>query len=403
MFVCLIEQSIKKKEKKMSFTPIDYSSLKIQNLPSWQIIYNDKISFVENIYRWSHESCYLSNEFLHKLILIYSLVPSALCDCLPILFLYGNKGTGKSTTLELISYLWDIPINSSADSFSAIRNDLNKRRWKKIKSEHDPDEHINIELNSMMLWDDIDPAIFESQPNIFRMLKCGYKKATDTISIAGPKGKNITFNCFSPKIFSTIKPIWGNYKYTEIERRSLVIKFKKAPSPKYVPSLNLAAYNWSGLSQLTHSLWDKRRALRWLGHKSLLINSLPNNSRTEITVDLMATALALDIFNSIDSCLEYFTNYWQWYDDSLAMGDSALCGLLKNFIKETLIENKKYQLKYNADNPDLEEKIAPGILRKQVDIWYNCGMLEDKPTAKLLTQAMNYLGWQLVPNKWVKF
>lgn len=387
--------------------PIDYSTLKNEHLPNYTEIYENNISFIGNITKWVENSIYLSSPFQIKLLITYALVPSALCNCLPLLILYGPKGCGKSTALELISYLWDIPINSSADTFSAIRNDLNNRRWKETKLIDENGEEgkfvQKIELNTMMLWDDLDPNVFTEQPNLYRMLKCGYKKATDLISIAGARGKNVTFNSFSPKILSTIKPIWGHPKYTEIERRSLVIKFKKATKTEDIPPLRLSDYNWNGLSKRINSLWNKKRALNWLGYRSLLINTLANNSRNEITLDLMATGMALKIFKDIDDAISYFESYWQWYDDNLATGDSALCGLLKDFIKENLEQNKKYQLNYHSDNPDLEEKIDPGVLRKKVDIWYSCGMLEDKPKAKLISEVMNYLGWQLVPGKWIKF
>lgn len=381
---------------------IDYSKLKSANLPTWRDLYDKNSSLAENFISMLEAAVELPYPVQYQLIAAYTLTPSALANILPILVLYGQRGTGKSTTGQLISYLHGVSIHTGADTFAAIRNDLNSRRWKQLvlPANEDDEEHIpiakKIELNTILVWDDIDAKILIEQPNIFRMLKSGYNKATDTISIAGTGGRNIKFNCFSPKIVSSTTPIWGDSRFSELERRILVVKFGKAVNP---PSLKLESYDWHGFEQVFKNYWNIDRAKAWLEYRLELDSCLDNTTRSTITLDLMATGLTVGLWSDTEAAINYFEDYWKWYELEAATGDSALTGLLKQFINDRLNKEEQLALKFGCQ-PECE--IDPRELKKMVDSWYKAGMLEVSPNAALVNQIMNYLGWRLIPNAWTK-
>jgi hypothetical protein len=70
---------------------------------------------------------------LFMLITAYLLLPSALCRITPYLFLCGVSGSAKSTIGKLAASLYGVPINSSGDTFAAIRNSLDERKFKHIE------------------------------------------------------------------------------------------------------------------------------------------------------------------------------------------------------------------------------------------------------------------------------
>ncbi|MBR8828786.1 MAG: hypothetical protein DSM107014_12940 [Gomphosphaeria aponina SAG 52.96 = DSM 107014] len=379
---------------------LDYSIIKEDFLPSWRQLYDKAEPFATNLLNLLPLVAPLPYPFQTKLIASYALTPSALASILPILIFYGQRGTGKSSLGQLISYLHGIQIHTGADTFAAIRNDLNDRRWKTIAMEGNdpayPTIFRTIEVNTMMVWDDIDAKMLIEQPNIFRMLKSGYNKETDTISLADGSGENKRFNCFSPKICSTTTPIWGDSRFAELERRILVIKFGKA---QFEPIVKLDNWNWHGFNQLFIDYWNSLdRAKNWLASRKKLGEIFSNNTRTTIILDIAATGLSTGIWKSTDEVKDYFSEYWSWYEEEIAYGDSALCGLLKKYIFE--LEQNRYSV---IDLFGLsQDEIDPVALKKQIDSWNKQGMLEVTPTNSLVSQTMNYLGWRLIPGKWIK-
>lgn len=380
---------------------VDYSKYKRESLTFWEEIYNYNLSYPQNIMQLLEEVTELPFNFQYELVASYILTPSALASILPIMVFYGQRGTGKSNLGQFISYIHGVDINTGADTFAAVRNDLNTRRWKTISVPH-PDASYHgsitkiIEANTILVWDDIDSKMLLEQPNIFRMLKSGYNKETDAISVADTGGKNLKFNCFSPKICSTTTPFWGDARFAELERRILVVKFGKATRTNL---LRLDFFDWSRFYELFNEFWSENINIeRWLSFRKRLSLILPNNTRNTITLDIMATGMVCEFWQSIEECIEYFEQYWSWYDQETATGESALCGLLKQYLTEH--ENKKTTTSGLIRHKPNE--VSPLALKKQIGLWNSNGMLEVSPTTKVVNETMNYLGWRLIPGKWIK-
>ena len=197
-------------------TMYDYSELLKNNynnyFPTWESLYNPSLTYPQNLLSIFKGSIFLPEDF-YNIITVYALVPSALAQKVPYLFLYGVSGSGKSTVGKLIAYIHGITITSSETTYAAIRNSLRDRKTKTILVESDDPKFPGsygkvIEANTCMVWEDINSKTFASRPEIYNMFKFVYDKSCDTIQISSEKiGNNETFRCFCPKIFSSIDPI----------------------------------------------------------------------------------------------------------------------------------------------------------------------------------------------------
>ena len=198
---------------------------------TWQGFYNDELTLAQNLLVVLKQTIFLPYDF-YDIIAAYFLLPSALCKIVPYLFLNGQSGSGKSTVAKLAGYLHGSPVNSSSDTFAAIRNSLSKRKkaWA-YRQGAEPGEvgsAVSVEKNICMVWDDVSASTFTNSPELYNMFKFGYDKSTDKIIVSSREtGVNIEFRCFCPKIFSSITPLHLDDRFKELKRRLIVIPCKR--------------------------------------------------------------------------------------------------------------------------------------------------------------------------------
>ncbi len=179
---------------------------------SWESLYNNSLTYPENIYNLFRNSVYLPNDF-YKALTTYSLTPSALCQRLPYMFCYGVSGSGKSTIGKLIAYMHGITITGSNTTYAAMINLLRDRKTATIFVELDDPKFPGgygktIEANAFIVWEDISSRTLRENPCTYNMLKCAYDRNCDTILISSEtKGKNEKFRAFSPMVFGSIEPL----------------------------------------------------------------------------------------------------------------------------------------------------------------------------------------------------
>jgi hypothetical protein len=200
--------------------------------PTWRDLYNFNGSLPNNFLHLLKQVAVLPFDH-YKIITAYAFIPSALAKVIPYLFLFGRSGSGKSTIGKLIANLHGVSITSSSDTFAAIRNNLELRRTETIFIDSDDPKFFNpraktVPANTIMVWDDIDPTVFNAKGDLYRLFKFGYDKSCDTIQIADGliTGQNATFRCFCPKVFSSIHPMHLQEAFLELRRRLVVIPTK---------------------------------------------------------------------------------------------------------------------------------------------------------------------------------
>ena len=400
----------------MSF---DYSKLLNEDnsnyFTTWKDIYDDSRSLPNNFLSFLTRSVYLPLNH-YKIIAAYAFIPSALARIVPYLFLWGVSGSGKSTVGKLIANLHGIDINSSSDTFAGIRNSLNDRRkrWIEIPS-NNPDIPIGIskeiEVNTCMVWDDVDPSVFISKGDIYRLFKFGYDRSSDKIEVSSEvTGENHVFHCFCPKTFSSISPLHLNDQLKELRRRLIVIPTKRIEDLTEARKAELGIYGgiweqnlldvssvkWKGFSGLFQKYWNLEMASLYLGTRNLLNDYVKglNSQERAICMDLIATGVVCEIWSDEDEAIADIKEYWNWFRGEVKIGESPLLQLLGQLIKQEV---------KNALHGGVEVKISNQQIKAHCQIWYEQGQLLEKPNSKTINQTMNELGYRLIIGGiWIK-
>jgi hypothetical protein len=388
---------------------LDYTTLRKQNScdKTWKdlIEYND---FALDVQLWVRR-CVCLPENHYDLISAYILLPSALCRIVPYLFLHGQSGSGKSTVGKLIASIYNVDINSSSDTFAAIRNSLNKRKYGSFRKEVPESAtgfmNIETEVNTCMVWDDVDPGTFKLNPDIYKLFKYGYDRASDKIMISSKDaGENLEFRCFCPKVFSSISPLHNLEDFKELRRRLLVIPFTKLedlPDTKRlyfeaINSFNPDDIDWFNCNKLLTSLyWDLDRCESWLDVRRDIKSKLTklNSNQTIICSDLAATGVVTGIWNSTSDANKYLADYFAWLDKDIETSKDSLLAIIERIIKQ---ESDK------AKGANITLAILNQTFRNQLNNYYDQGWINDKPTSKAVGQIMIDRGFKLRSGYWEK-
>lgn len=379
---------------------------------TWRELYNDDLLLSQNLLNLLKKTVFLEYDF-YKVVAAYYLLPSALSKLVPYLFFYGQSGSGKSTLAKLASYLHGVTINSSGDTFAGIRNSLNDRRYGYAEvAMSDEDERTwnkTVEVNTCMVWEDIDASIFVTQPNIYRMFKFGYDRRTDKIILSSKEvGENLEFRCFCPKIFSSISPLHLDDRFRELKRRLIVIPCTRVEElnesrrlelniqdEAWITQLvNIDDYDWQGFDKEFKSFWDLSLAECFITIRRTLSSSVRglNSQQRAISLDLLACGIASGIWNGEDEAVEDIKRYWQWFK-----AETEQTSGLGQLLREHLQQHEK-----QAKEAGLNPSITVNSIRNQIDSWYDVGWLLERPKANTVYEIMLDLGWRLNKGIWSK-
>ena len=365
----------------------DYSKL-LQNqayCPTWSECYDSSLTYPQNVLALFKQSVILPYNH-YNVIAAYSLIPSALANRVPYLFFFGVSGSGKSTLGKLIAYIHGITITSSETTYAAIRNSLRQRKHKYILIEGEdpkfPSYPKLIEANTFMVWEDINTQTFLKRPEIYNLFKFGYDKSCDTIQISSEKiGKNETFRCFCPKVFSSIHPIHSHQKFKELRRRLIVIPTKKLETIEQ-DLLDIDQINWRGFSKQFDEFWDYDCAEIYLSIRTTLTKHLKGLTSTEktISLDLIATGITTGIWADEIIAVKELRDCFDWLKEEKVPLENLLEGLLKD-----------------------KESIYSRTIKAQIETWYQQGWLLERPTNKEIIAVMREFGYRSnCKGSWVK-
>ena len=379
---------------------------------SWKDIYDDNLSLPENLFNLLCKFVFLPLTH-YDIIAAYLLTPSALAQKVPYLFCYGQSGTGKSTLGKLASHCYGVPINTSSDTYAAIRNGLKERKYQNIEIPSQdpkfPSVYKKVEVNTIFIWDDLDHHVFITRPDLYRLFKVGYDRSTDKISISSEtKGENLEFRCFSLKIFSSISPLHLDDAFKELRRRLIVIPFQRIEdfneerlaelgitrSNYSSHLLDIDDYDWKGFSNLFTSFWNPEMAEVYLLIRKTLSKSLTGltSQQRAISLDLLTTGVVTGIWQDEYQAIAKLKDYFAWLKNETEQYSG-----LSQYLKDYLATEQQ-----NAQTLGTSLKVSSRVLMRQIETWLYQGWILEKPKPKHLRVLMADLGLVLHQGYWIK-
>ena len=395
--------------------PYDYSQLfktedGISN--SWQQLYDNSLSYSANVLSMLKRIVYLPNDF-YDIVTAYTILPSALCRIVPYLFLYGQSGSGKSTVAKFICAVHGIKASSPDDTFAAMRNTIDSRRygWTEVEDATSTVGTYNkrVEINTHMVWEDIDAKVLAQNPDLYRLYKISYDRNTDQISISGKEpGTLLQFKTFCPKTFSSISPLHLDDRFRELRRRLLVIPFSRVEElndqrkqelgvqdETYAVNLiNVDAYDWKGFNDELDAFWDMDIGAVFIATRTALSKSslgLTSQQRG-ISLDLLTTGIVSGIWEDEVEAVNRLKSYWQWFK-----AETEQYTGLGQLLKEYLAQETR-----NAAAANIVPSVSVQEMRCQIRKWFEQGWLLEKPTMPSVKEIMLDLGWKISKGVWSK-
>ncbi len=379
---------------------------------SWQDIYDHNLSLPENLFNLLCKFVFLPLPH-YDIVAAYLLTPSALAQKVPYLFCYGQSGTGKSTLGKLASHCYGVPINTSSDTYAAIRNGLQERKYQDLEIPSQdpkfPSVYKKVEVNTMFILDDLDSHVFMTRPDLYRLFKVGYDRSTDKISISSEtKGENLEFRCFCLKIFSSIYPLHLDDAFKELRRRLIVIPFQRIEDlsgerlaelgvtrdnyPHHL--LDIDDYDWKGFSNLFTSFWNRELAEVYLFTRKTLSKNLVGltSQQRAISLDLLTTGVVTGIWQDEYEAIAQLKDYFAWFKH-----ETEQYGGISKYLKDYV----SYQ-QNNATNGNSPLQISSRVLSQQIETWLYQGWILEKPKPKHLKLLLADLGLVLHQGYWIK-
>ncbi len=388
-------------------------------MDSWREVWDFDASIYTNVSDILGQAVlFPQRDLMLPIVTNYLLIPSKWARVLPILFSWGGKGSGKSTTAILAAKLHGLTATFSAtDTFSAIRNSLDLMRW------IDPNDKSIEKEGAILPWDNIHSGTFKKDERIYQMMLFGYNRSTDVIQIAQTDGTNKQFNVFCPKIISSVEPLHLNPDLEELQRRLLVIPHKSyeqfslderrqyADFDISTDRIDLDSIHWDGIENQFFSFWNDpdncklyakyRTALSKKGKKEYKHNI--KSDQWIISIDLIVTGLVSGCWRTIPEAINHIEAYWDYANKNILNNSSATLEHLAKFIEDEVGSMKKInQIMAGNGKEGIELLINPKRLKDRLDFHKQQGELDIIPNIDTVKRLMGILGWRLSGKGWIE-
>jgi hypothetical protein len=375
-------------------------NLRVELSASADDVWDDGLSFADNLTEIFNQSVIVPDKKIQLPIIIsYCCLPSALCTVVPILFLQGKEGTGKSTAAIVIASVFGKEIFSAATSFAAIRNAVQGFRWFLPEKQEQ-------EKNFGIVFDNVNAKTFLDE-KLYTFFLNGYNRKTDRMEISNGDGTNLVFKVFCPKVCNSIHPLYGDSKLSEISRRMLPIKFKRIEEIAAEDIGNFDVYsrldveniNLGILNEKFNELWSTENSVRFMElkrsltgkNKIIKIPRVIKSHQWSLTLDMICAGCIAELWPDPFAATDAVANYWEWYNVNIAQGSSSFEVACSQVIKET-VGNQQTIMRSLGIITALE--IPCDVLKKRLDEFARQGALSEYPTPRVITDAMSRLGWQ---------
>ncbi|NJN13115.1 MAG: hypothetical protein HC815_36420 [Richelia sp. RM1_1_1] len=404
----------------MSDVYINPKDIYALHIDSWRDYWNDELGLFENTHYLLENSIWLPNKtILSTIAATYTLIPTKMSFVVPVLFCWGDKGSGKSTLSLLANSIRGFnQLFSPSDTFASLRNALDGMRWIDSYSKEMEKE------GAILAWDNINEETLKREPKIYQLLLYGYNRRTDRVSIANNDGTNKEYNVFCPKIISSVEPLHLKHEFNELHRRLLIIphkpfeKFSKQDLIAYqdldinIDKLDLDSISWDGVHENFYKFWNDlgncttyatwRNQLTKKTKKSFKIPKVISSARWTICIDLICTGLTLGVWDTPQDAVNFIAEYWNYMDGYLETG-SATQGHLQDFIQDEVgFQLKQNEILENKGLEPIEIIVQASKLKERLIFLQQTGSLEITPRTKDINNLMWELGWKLTTKGWMQ-
>lgn len=382
-----------------TFTYIDPKALYAESLDSFETHWDDYATIWDNTANLFNHSVLLPDHREQSPILIsYLLVNQKWSKTLPILFLYGKEGSGKSQVIKLAAQLHDSTILGSDSTFASVRNELTRMKWLDL----DEDKEVHRD-GALLLFDNVYPSTFLNDEKLYSMILRSYEAENDTVLIAGPMGENIKFKTFTSKIISSVQPFGATHALRELNRRMIVIRTKalrdmvagEVTDDISDNMLDLDSINFEGLNWKYVQFWnDASVCMNYVKQRQLLtrsngvaqkyLRSLLSEERRKIVVDLIVTSVVTGGFTSLEASIEAFAEYYKIHDERSSTEMPASIDSFKEFVEQYVVLAGSGSKVIPAD-----------MVKKHCEHLNDTWKAEQRIGQKEVSQIMATLGWTL--------
>jgi energy-coupling factor transporter ATP-binding protein EcfA2 len=323
------------------------------------------------------------------------LINPVLFEAVPIVWITGPSGTGKTTLMELANLVigWEVQDHFIPGSTrTSVRNDLRERFFTDLDEaeieERDPNQ---LRDGARLTMDNVYNSSFKDED--FRTLVItGYRRGAVLKTASSDEvGKNTKFPIYSLKLISSIDDCSESPSLSEMTTRTIFIRtdFIDALSEEdrgdfsIRDQLELDAINWQGFADQFNTAWE--------GDKLLIPNSTLqrikegvkkakqvkldiNPRQRKLTIVCMATAYAFSDM-PMNEIASKWINYWKWIGQKKRK-ESLLASLIKrNFMQDeifALISKDELGLPVELSCPVLQDYFVKlrreGQIRKEDDL-----------------------------------
>lgn len=400
---------------------IDPKEIYAHQMDSWVDYWDDNCSMYENTKELLQSSIWLpQRELMSTIAATYTLIPTKMSFIVPVLFCWGDKGSGKSTLSLIANSIRGFnQLFSPSDTFASLRNALDKMRW------IDPITKEFEREGALLAWDNINEETLKRDPKIYQLLLYGYNRRTDRVSIASGNGENKEYSVYCPKIISSVEPLHTKTEFSELQRRLLIIphkpfeKFNRKELEEYeeldimTDRLEIESIHWEGIHENFYNFWNNlnncttyatwRRQLTKKKNKGFKVPRIFSSSRWTICIDLIATGLTVGTWQSPQEAIDFLFEYWKYMDDKFLDTLSATLGHLKEFVEDEVgVKLKQNELLEEKGLETIEVIISPSSLKERLNYLQATGSLDISPKTKDINSLMWEVGWRLTTKGWVQ-
>lgn len=395
---------------------MDWDTFELEDSNHWSLYYDSNLGYGQNFIAFLNRSIALKNESVYSpVIASYAICNSKATKTMPILFVTGSSGTGKSLIGYLIAAFRESHDNiiGSSTTFAGIRNQLQHCRW------HDHTTPLNTALSNekpyLMVWADIKESSFKGQDDkMYSLFRNGCYRSEEKIYISSGDGSNIPFYVYGQKIVSSIENFFLKPQWSELHRRCLFVKTLHfdALDPDYIAEFNTREYldpttiSWKNIEVkfLEHWTQDRLKHIQsCYKSKNRMIKSLTNQyglsaHQAAISFDLIVAGYVSDLFDNLDHCMTIWGDYWRFIVSEI---NEVIKPVLQQVLEQVISTHTNYQVQQNQKlitlgREDLIEPptIDPKIIKQSLEQAKNDGVLLFYRNTEV-TETMSLLGFEI--------